>query len=173
MIEKDGKGNIIIDEKSFEELVLNYNEVNLEYYHKILYQKYSFYTEEDGYFLVKKYEHQKDTIEWSVDDVDKVRELFKDTLIIREPINLEELTPIVDSDQIKYGSEPLGIDKNGWMICEPEPEPWLIERSLRTDFMCLTISEDGKKNRPWKEHEIKMIEESFNHTREKKLNRIL
>jgi hypothetical protein len=45
---------------------------------------------------------------------------------------------------------------------EPEPRPWLIERTLRYDCEYLTISEDGKKNRPWKKEEIDNIRKLFN-----------
>ncbi len=60
------------------------------------------------------------------------------------------------------GSEPIGKTQDGWMVVEPEPTPWLIERPLRYDYENLTISEDGSKNRPWKEEEIQKIKELFN-----------
>jgi hypothetical protein len=45
---------------------------------------------------------------------------------------------------------------------EPEPRPWLIERPLRYDYDYLTISEDGHNNRPWTQDEVDKITELIN-----------
>lgn len=189
---KDGKGNILISEDSFEMLLAcldnqkfvgeppqNGDSLSVgkdEYWkgqqdiqdcidhynrecRKILHQKYVLRTESDGYFLAKRYEHQNEDTEWTGEDVGLVYELFKDTRIIYE--KPENLLPLDDSEEIMEGTEPIGKTEDGWIAVEPEPRPWLIERPLRYDYQYLSISEDGKTNRPWKEEEIKKIKELF------------
>jgi hypothetical protein len=190
---KDGKGNIVISEESFDMLLACLDnqkfvgeqpqngdslsvgvdeylkgqqdiQSTIDHYNrecrKILHQKYVLRTESDGFFLAKKYEHQQEDTEWSGEDVGLVYELFKDTRIIyNEKI---DLLPLDGSEVIMEGTEPIGKDKDGWFIIEPEPRPWLIERVMRYDGIYLTISEDGKKNRPWKEDEILKISEILN-----------
>jgi hypothetical protein len=173
---KDGNNNIIITEESFDFLLYcldnqkfiqgspSENQYIIDNYNdqcrKILHQKYVFETFEDGYFLAKRYKYQDKITPWSGEDVSKVYELFKDTLIEYDiPMNLKPL-----SEDTEYPAEtpnPLGITEDGWIICEPEPRPWLIERSLRYDGDYLTISEDGKHNRPWKKEEIENIQKIF------------
>jgi hypothetical protein len=176
---KDGLGNIIITENSFEYLLACLDnqkfgmvqqkiQVFIDYYNaecrKILHQKYIFETVEDGYFLTKRYRYQDKITPWSGEDVGKVYELFKDTKIEWEkPKNLKQIT---NENYIK-GDEPLGVTEDGWIIVKPESQPWLIERALRYDGDYLTISENGKTNRPWKEEEIKNIEEKFNGEKDK------
>lgn len=190
---KDGKGNIVISEDSFEAVLacldnqkfvgeqpqngdsLSVGEDeywkgqqdiqnNIDHYNrecrKILHQKYVLRTESDGYFLAKKYEHQTENTEWTGEDVGLVYELFKDTRIIYE--KPEKLLPLDGSEEIMKGTEPIGKTQDGWMVVEPEPKPWLIERPLRYDCEYLTISENGKTNRPWKQDEIEKIQELFN-----------
>lgn len=167
---KDGKGNIIIDEKTFELLLSNDIDTIIKC-KKILYQKYIFYTIEDGYYLCKRYENQENITEWSGNDVGLVYELFKDTRIkYKTPTGI---LPLDGTESIMEGPTPIGKNLEGWIIYEPEPRPWLIEISMRSDSMYLTISEDGHNNRPWKQEEINMIDEIFNKTRFKKLERIL
>lgn len=190
---KDGKGNIVISEDSFEMILacldnqkfvgelpqngdsLSVGEDNywkgqqdiqnaIDHYNresrKILHQKYVLRTESDGYFLAKKYEYQSEDTEWTGEDVGKVYELFKDTRIVyKKPENLLSLD---ESEEIMEGTEPIGKTQDGWIAVEPEPRPWLIERSLRFDYQYLTISEDGKTNRPWKKEEIEKISEILN-----------
>lgn len=170
---KDGLGNIIISENSFEYLLncldnqkfaptqdmQNY----IDFYNiecrTILHQEYIFETLEDGYFLTKRYRYQDKITRWSGNDVGKVYELFKDTRIEWEkPKNLKPIT----NESYIFGDEPLGITEDGWIILDPEPQPWLIERALRYDGDYLTISEDGKTNRPWKKEEIENIRKIFN-----------
>ena len=169
---KDGIGNIIITEDSFDYLLacLDNQKFNptqeiqdfIDYYNnecrKILHQKYIIEAIDDNYFLTKRYKYQDSLTPWSGDDVGKVYELFKDTRIPWKPP--QHLKPIGSKSYIE-GKEPLGIDENGWFIVEPDPQPWLIERSLRHDFEYLTISEDGRNNRPWKEEEIENIRKIF------------
>ena len=175
---KDGLGNIVITEDSFDFLLACLdnqkfiqviqgappeNQIIIDNYNrecrKILHQKYIFETCEDDYFLFKRYKYQDKITSWSGDDVAKVYELFKDTRIeYKEPENLKPIT----NEEYKDGDEPLGVDENGWIICEPEPTPWLIERAIRHDGEYLTISEDGKINRPWKKDEIENIRDIFN-----------
>lgn len=190
---KDGKGNIVISEDSFEMILAcldnqkfvgelpqngyllsvgedkyfttqqdiqnvidSYNRES----RKILHQKYVLRTESDGYFLAKKYEHQSEDTEWTGEDVGKVYELFKDTRIVyKKP---ENLLPLDGTEEIMEGTEPIGKTQDGWFAVEPEPRPWLIERPLRCDYQYLTISEDGKTNRPWKKEEIEKISEILN-----------
>lgn len=190
---KDGMGNIVITEGSFEMLLAcldNQKFVNegpqngdsisvgkdayykgqqdiqetIDEYNrecrKILHQKYILEAKEDNFYLTKRYEHQDKITPWSGEDVGLVYKLFKDTRIeYKKPENLK---PITDETEYKLDSKPLGIDEEGWIICEPEPRPWLIERPLTFDGDYLTISEDGKKNRPWKEEEIEKIKKLFN-----------
>lgn len=190
---KDGKGNIVISEDSFEMILacldnqkfvgelpqngdsLSVGEDNywkgqqdiqnaIDHYNresrKILHQKYVLRTESDGYFLAKKYEHQSEDTEWTGEDVGKVYELFKDTRIVyKKPENLLSLD---GTEEIMEGTEPIGKTQDGWIAVEPEPRPWLIERPLRFDYQYLTISEDGKTNRPWKKEEIEKISEILN-----------
>jgi len=190
---KDGKGNVVITEDSFEMLLScldnqkyvgeapqNGDSISVgkdEYYktqkdiqdvidfynrecRKILHQKYIFNTEESGYFLTKKYEHQEKITPWTGEDVGLVYELFKDTRIIYK--ETRELLPLDGSEEIKEGSTPIGKTKDGWIAVEQEPRPWLIERAFRYDGDYLTISEDGSKNRPWKQDEIRKIINIFN-----------
>lgn len=172
---KDGKGNIVITEHSFDFLLscldnqkfiqgAPQNQSIIDDYNnqcrKILHQHYVFETCEDDYFLYKKYQLQDDIIPWSGDDVAKVYELFKDTKIIYEkPKNLR---PLTNDTPIMENTITIGVDENGWIVCEPEDRPWLIERTLRYDYQYLTISEDGHKNRPWKKLEIENINRIFN-----------
>lgn len=170
---KDGLGNIIITEESFEFLltclehqkfkISNVKQDVIDNYNneckKILHQKYIFETFNDDYFLFKKYKYQDKIIPWSSQDVSKVYELFKNTEIeYKKPENLKPIT----NEEYKSGDKPLGVDENGWIVCEPESRPWLIERAMRYDDDYLTISEDGRNNRPWKKEEIKNIQMLFN-----------
>lgn len=136
----------------------------IDYYNKecrkILHQKYIIRTESNGYFLAKKYEHQTEDTEWTGEDVRLIYELFKDTKIIYE--KPENLLPLDDSEETMQGKEPLGGNEDGWFAVEPKPTPWLIERPLRYDYQYLTISEDGKTNRPWKQDEIDKISKILN-----------
>lgn len=189
---KDGKGNIVISEDSFEMLLACLDNqkfvgeppqngdsasVGEDYYNKtqheiqktideynsecrkILHQKYVFETLHNGLSLCKRYEHQKDYTEWSVEDVLLVHSLFKDTeRKFKEPENLISLD---GTEQIMQGTEPIGKTDDGWIVCKPEPTPWLIERAIRFGYEYLTISEDGSKNRPWKKEEIEAIKKLF------------
>lgn len=191
---KDGKGNIIISEDSFEMILAcldnqkfiseqpqnggslsvdkdvywkGHQDIQntIDHYNrecrKILHQKYVLRTESDGYFLAKKYEHQEEDTEWTGEDVDLVCELFKDTRIIyNETI---DLLPLDGSEEIMEGTDPIGKTKDGWVVVSPEPTPWLIERSLRYDYQYLTISEDGRTNRPWKQEEVDEITKILNY----------
>lgn len=162
---KDGNGNIIITEDSFEYLLNcldnqkflhEMNDINRKENQKtidnfnnscrdILHQKYILDTIEDGYYLVKKYNNQDTITPWSGNDVGLVYELFKDTIMICDKNtenNIEE--------------------KDGWFAVECDKKPWLIERTLRMDYEVLTISEDGKKNRVWKLEEIEKITKILN-----------
>ena len=190
---KDGKGNIVISEDSFEMVLvcLDYQKFigeqpqdvdsrfvgedkyqkgqggiqnAIDHYNrecrKILHQKYLIRTESDGYLLAKKYEHQTVDTEWNDLDVALVHELFRDTRIVyKETRNLSRLD---GSEEIMEGTEPIGKTEDGWIVIEPGPTPWLIERPLGYDYRYLTISEDGKRNRPWKQDEINKIQELFN-----------
>lgn len=190
---KDGKGNIVISEDSFERVLtcldnqkfvgehpqngdsLSVGEDEywkgqediqdaIDHYNrecrKILHQRYVLRTESDGYYLAKRYEHQTEDTEWTGIDVGLVYELLKDTRIVHEePRNL---FPLDGSEAIKEGIEPIGKTEDGWIVTESEPTPWLIERPLSYDYYYLTISEDGKRNRPWKQDEIDNITEILN-----------
>jgi hypothetical protein len=164
---KDGNGNILITEDSFEYL-LNcldnqkfgprtqeqsiIDDYNYEC-RKILHQRYIFETCGDGYFLTKRYLYQDKLTPWSYNDVSKVYELFKDTKIIREkPKELPK-----ESHSVTYDEEP--VTEGGWFV--DVDEPWLIERPMRYDHDYLTISEDGSTNRTWKEDEIERISIEF------------
>jgi len=190
---KDGNGNVIIAEDSFEMLLAcidnqkfvgeapqNGDSISVgenEYYktqkdiqdvidsynkecRKILHQKYILSTEDEGYFLTKRYEHQDKITPWSGEDVELVHELFKDTRIMYK--ETRKLLPLDGNEAIMEGTEPIGKTKDGWIAVKPEPRPWLIERPLRHDGDCLTISEDGSKNRQWKQDEILKIQDLFN-----------
>lgn len=190
---KDGNGNIVITEDSFEMLLTcldnqkfinegpqngdslavgkeQYNktqeeiQTTIDKYNlsgrKILNQKYTISTVEESYFLVKKYEHQDAITPWTSEDVGLVYELFKDTII--EYIKPTNLLPLDGTEDTMAGTNPIGKDKDGWLYYEPEPTPWLIERPLRFDNDYLTISENGRENRPWKPEEIIKIQKQFN-----------
>lgn len=190
---KDGKGNIVISENSFEMLLACLDnqkfiheapqngdsisvgeegykqtqesiQTTIDEYNRacrnILHQKYVFETCDDGFWLTKRYEHQKELTPWSGEDVDKVNEIFKDTRIKWE--KPKNLIPLDGSETIKAGTPPIGKTEDGWMVCEPEPRPWLIERPIRYDNDYLTISEDGVTNRPWTAEEIEKIKKLFN-----------
>ena len=190
---KDGNGNIVISEDSFEmilacldnqkfvhELPQNGDSLAIgeeeykstqqsiqetidEYNRaarKVLHQKYIFETVGDGYWLTKRYDHQDSLTPWSGDDREKVCELFKDTIIIWDD-KTENLKPIPEGTPIMEGSNPIGMNEDGWIVCKREPEPWLIERPMRYEDEYLTISENGTENRPWKLEEIEMIKKQF------------
>lgn len=156
---KDGKGNVIVSEESLKNLINDPVNYRIEF-EKILDQNYTFSTTDNGYFLSKRYEHQNEDTEWTGNDVGLVYELFKDTIIVYE--KREDLLPLDGSEQIKQGDEPIGKTADGWILVEAGPRPWLIERPLMYDYQYLTISEDGRKNRPWKQDEIQRIKEIFN-----------
>lgn len=170
---KDGNGNIIITEDSFDYLLLcldnqkfiqntPHSQKIIDEYNnecrKILHQKYIFETCEDDYFLYKRYKYQDNITPWSVDDLAKVYELFKETKMVYK--NIKKIKPL-NNDLYKDGDSPC-VDENGWIILEQENRPWLIERPLRYDNQYLTISEDGQTNRPWKKEEIIQICNKFN-----------
>ena len=170
---KDGNGNIIITEDSFEFLLscLDNQKFNpaqqdqtiIDEYNSdcrnILHQRYIFETLSDDYFLTKRYLYQDKIAPWSSNDVSKVYELFKDTKIIRE--KPKDLRPVMDTDILKDdGVEVLGVTNDGWIVADID-ERWLIERPLRYDNDYLTISEDGSTNRPWKKEEIENISKIF------------
>ncbi len=155
---KDGKGNIVISEESFINLINSPG--NYATCKKILDQNYIFNVTDDGYFLSKRYELQNEDTEWTGNDVGLVYELFKDTKIVYE--RRSDLIHLDGSEKIKQGDEPLGKTADGWIAVEPEPRPWLIERPMMYDGQYLTISEDGRKNRPWKKEEVENIEKLFN-----------
>lgn len=190
---KDGNGNIIISEDSFEMILMclesqkfvgeppqngdsisvgedEYNKTQQEIQktidsynkecRKILHQKYILRTESDGYYLAKKYEHQIEDTEWTSKDMGLVYELFKDTKMVYDEI--EDLLPLDGSELIKENIKIIGKNKDGWLVCEPEQKPFLIERPLNFDYVYLTISENGKTNRPWKQEEIDKITEILN-----------
>ncbi len=189
---KDGNGNIVISEDSFEMVLacldnqkfvgeqpqnsdsLSVGEDDywkgqqdiqntIDHYNrecrKILHQRYVFGTTHDGLSLYKKYEYQLGNTEWSGKDVGLVYELFKDTQIKYD--KPKDILPLDGSEDIMEGTEPIGKTKDGWIVCDPEPTPWLIERPLRYDYVYLTISEDGKTNRPWKQEEVEKITKLF------------
>lgn len=195
-LKKDGLGNIVISEYSFEMLLacldnqkflylrpvngdsLSENEESyitvqrdIQKYidecnnqcREILHQKYILTVENDGYFLSKRYEHQTEKTKWSNDDVALVYELFKDTKIIYK--TNENLLLLDGSEEIMKGTQPIGKTEDGWIVCEPEDRPWLIERPLSYDYEYLTISEDGFRNRPWKQDEIDKITKILNERR--------
>lgn len=189
---KDGIGNIIISEDSFEMLLAcldnqkfvgevpqngdslaegeeSYNSTQKEIQdaidnynrecRKILHQKYIINIESDGYYLTKRFEHQDELTPWSSEDVYKVSELFKDTIIVEEEIT--DLLPLDGTEAIRKGSNPIGKTEDGWIVSEQKPRPWLIERSMRCEYEYLTISEDGHNNRRWKQEEIEQIKYLF------------
>lgn len=177
---KDGKGNVVISQNSFGMLLncldnqkfLHKQEFNVRDHNQkviddfnqecraILNQKYVFSLSEGDYYLSKRYENQTEDTEWTGEDVGLVYELFKDTRIVYE--KTEDLLPLDGSEEVMEGTEPIGKTKDGWIAVEPEPRPWLIERTMRCDYQFLTISEDGVKNRPWKKEEVEKIKNSFN-----------
>jgi hypothetical protein len=178
---KDGNGNVIMSEDSFATILLhldNQKEIfetkrrglrsgiqqAIDEYKKeckkILLQKYILYTAADGYLLQKKYEYQELNTAWSNDDYHRVCKLFENTE--RKKKNYKKLRPVTEDDVIKEGTNPIGINEEGWVVCEEEPEPWLIERKLSYDYYSLTISEDGLNNRRWKEEEIEKINKLLN-----------
>jgi hypothetical protein len=110
--------------------------------------------------LAYKYVHQTEDTEWTGEDVGLVYWIFKDTRIIYNETRV--LLPLDGSEMIKKGSNPIGKTEDGWIAVKPEPRTWLIERALRYDGEYLTISEDGVKNRPWKEEEINQITKILN-----------
>lgn len=148
---KDGNGNIIISEDSFEYLLncldnqkfINsapQNQPIIDRYNiqcrNILNQTYIFDTEHHGYYLYKTYNLQDILIKWSDNDLYVINNIFKDKKRI-----------------VQY-------NHNGNII--KNEEPWLFQRPLQYDLQFLTISEDGKNNRPWKIEEIEEICKYFN-----------
>lgn len=145
---KDGKGNIIITEDSFERLLACLDNQKFvgeipqngdsmddgDYYkkqkeiqgfiddfnrecRKILHQKLIFKTENDNYFLIKKFEYQNEFIDWTGEEIGMIKNLFN--------------------------------------------KDWLIERNVFSSEAHLTISENHINNRPWKEEEILKIEKLY------------
>lgn len=190
---KDGKGNIIISEDSFEMILacldnqkfvgekpqngdsISVGEDNywkdqediqnvIDHYNrecrKILHQKYVLRTEYDGYFLVKRYEHQEEDTKWSSEDVRLVNELFKDTKIVYD--EKRYYIPFEITEEIVKDNNPNNELDGDFLVVKPESTPWLIERPLTYDYYYLSISENGTLNRPWKEEEIQKITEILN-----------
>lgn len=190
---KDGKGNIVITENSFEMLLACLDnqkfvheapqngdsfsvgeatykttqkdiQETIDIYNRecrnILHQKYVFGVTHNGLSLYKKYELQNENTEWTGEDVGLVYSLFKDT--IRKVGPPKDLLPLDGTEDIKSDSKPIGKTEDGWIVCEPTQQPWLIERPLMYDGEFLTISEDGFNNRPWTQEEINNITKIFN-----------
>jgi len=164
---KDGNGNIVITEDSFEFLLacldnqkfkpLHQDQSIIDSYNtecrNILHQRYIFETLNDGYFLTKRYLYQDKITPWSCNDLSKVYELFKDTKIIREKSKqLTKESPSVTDEEL--------ATEGGWFV-DVDDDPWLIECPMRYDNDYLTISEDGSTNRPWKKEEIENISKIF------------
>lgn len=156
---KNGDGTYTINEEDFEKIFLNINnkiELKRELL-AIIEQKVNIFTISDDYYLCKSFDFNT-YCEWTVEDINKIKELFKHTERIGKlPDDLE---PLDGTEDIMEGTNPVG-KKDGWLYCKPEKENWLIERTLFSDGTYLTISEDGSYNRPWKEEEINKIQELF------------
>jgi len=163
-IYKDGKGNVVVTEDYFRNIMYNLKDANIKSYrNSVLSQKILIIPISDNYYLTKMFEHQPDLISWyNGDEIVKINELFKDTVLIRKPINISELKPITGETPIIEDTEPLGTDEDGWVVCKQENEPWKIEVAFRSEGDYLTISEDGINNRPWTEEEIELINNTLN-----------
>ena len=161
---KDGKGNVVVTEDYFSSIVYYLKDINIQgYCESVLRQKYIIEPKDDNYYLTKRFEYQPDIISWyDGNTISKVVELFKDTVLKRKPIDITKLSPITDETPIMEGTEPLGIDEEGWTVCDPGIEPWQIQVAFRSEGDYLTISEDGVNNRPWKNEEIELINNTLN-----------
>lgn len=189
---KDGKGNIVISENSFELLLACLD--NQKFVHEAPQNGDSLSVGEDNY---------KQTQESIQDTIDTYNRACRDILhqkyvfqtcpdgfwLTKRYEYQKDITPWSGEDigkvydvfkdtKIKWekpenlipldGSE---IIKEGstpigktedGWMVEPESRPWLIERPMRFGDEYLTISEDGITNRPWTQEEIILISKIFN-----------
>ncbi len=189
---KDGEGNIIISEDSFEMLLICLD--NQKFVYEPPQNGDSVSVGKDDYFRVQRdiqdsinqYNrscrnilHQKYIFEVTHNGLSLFKKYEhqdeitpwsgKDvglvyTLFQDTKINYKKPSNLkpITDEYIKGGDTPLGVDENGWIHVEAKDKPWLIERPLRYDGNYLTISEDGSNNRPWKEEEIEQIQKLFN-----------
>ena len=163
-IYKDGKGNVVVTEDYFRNIIYNLKDTNIQSYcNSVLSQKILIIPISDNYYLTKRFEYQPNIISWyDGNTISKVVELFKNTVLKRKPRDITKLNPITNETPIIEDTEPLGIDKDGWIVCEQGIESWKIEVAFRSEGDYLTISEDGINNRPWTEEEIELINNTLN-----------
>jgi hypothetical protein len=188
-LKKDGKGNIIITEDSFEMLLgcldnqkfigeapqngdslaegeENYTNTQkgiqniIDKYNRecrdILHQHIIVEAVNDNYWLTHRYEKQEELIEWDK-YMEPIFKLFENTEIKYSQERLDGLDNMVKriNESLKDEYQIAGFE-------EPKPTPWLIERALFQGYEYLTISENGRNNRPWKQEEIEQIQQIIN-----------
>jgi len=181
---KDGEGNIIISEDSFEFLLACLDN-----------QKFVGELPKNGDSIAEGEESYNATqlaIQNSIDEYNKeCRKILHQNYVfttesdgyflVKKYKHQDNITPWSGKDVGKIyeifkdtkriyqkeieekGTLSLFEDDKEKSVGPPENEPWYFERPLRYDGDYLTVSEVYPNNRPWTEEEIKKIQFHFNH----------
>ena len=151
---KDGNGNIIITEESFEYLLSCLD--NQKFLHEYPQNGDSLSIDIDCYKAIQ------DNIQNIIDFYNQeCRKILHQKYVFNLESNGYGLLK-------KYEHQEEMIPWNGndvdlvYSLFE-DKKSWLIQRTIYNDYLYLTISEDGINNRPWKESEVKEINKLFNY----------
>lgn len=179
---KDGKGNIIISENSFEMLLACLDNqkfvggspqnvdslpIGIENYwkgHQETQKLIEDYNRQCRKILYQKYVF--DTTHNGLSLYKKYQYQYENIIWDNNDVALVyELfkdTRIIYNKANRIERKDDDYIENGWLPMKAKSRPWLIERPLNYDYEYLTISEDGFNNRPWKKEEIEKISKLFN-----------
>ena len=147
---KDGKGNIIISENSFEMLLACLEN-----------QKFVGEPPQNGDSLSvgeEEYWKGQEDIQNTIDEYNReCRKILHQKLIFELKEDGYFLTK-----RYEHQEETINWDWNDVLkVRKMFDENWTIERNVFSSESHLTISEDGKQNRPWTTEEVKNVEKIF------------
>ena len=166
---KDGNGNIIITEDSFEMLLICLDN-----------QKFVHEAPQNGDSLSVGevvYKNTQAEMQSTIDEYNRagrkilhqkyIFETIKDGYWLTKRYEHQDtITPWSGNDvglvYELFKDTRIKWEKPNNLKPIPEETPWLIERPIRCDNEYLSISEDGHNNRPWKLEEVEQIKKSFN-----------
>ena len=155
---KDGNGNIIISEDSFEMLLACLD--NQKFIHEFPQNGDSLSLDKEDYNKTQK-ELQKVIDNYNINCRKILHQKYifdtkyDELFLFKRYEHQDELT--------LWNSDDVGLVYKLFENTKREyNESWLIERPLLYSDQYLTISEDGVNNRPWKKEEIEKINELFN-----------